>query len=363
MDMKRWKNSKACPGRRATPTGAHDKPVARAEGRRRSASAARAAKAPCSSPARPGASCRQSTTHAPCRSNQPACWESSRCPPVRTATWTSGRSARACRMAASMVAGTRRGSAPVRSRQTGPGQGPATPLPPGGPPAQARGRLPARAGVHIPDRRDCSRPSPARSASARGPTEVPAARVPPDVRRPASRRDGARPAAPGLHPPQVGTQLVDPLDGDRPSQGPKSFRRGPSRRMEAPVLGARISQRPPLRNGARSAARTMRGSLAQKGSIGREAGSSPRRPPLQALLDRSTKTGHGSHRFEGWIQLQRRVRPRVVDDFRDALQHSGRRQDKTFEEIQAELTDARTRGDQVVITGGEPTIRKDFRRS
>ncbi len=51
----------------------------------------------------------------------------------------------------------------------------------------------------------------------------------------------------------------------------------------------------------------------------------------------------------------------VVDDFRDALQHSGRRQDKTFEEIQAELTDARTRGDQVVITGGEPTIRKDFK--
>lgn len=50
----------------------------------------------------------------------------------------------------------------------------------------------------------------------------------------------------------------------------------------------------------------------------------------------------------------------VVDDFRDKLRHTRRRQDKTTEDLKAELSDARTRGDELVVTGGEPTIRKDL---
>lgn len=50
----------------------------------------------------------------------------------------------------------------------------------------------------------------------------------------------------------------------------------------------------------------------------------------------------------------------VVDDFREALSERSRPQDKTFEEIKLELKDARERGDFVVITGGEPTIRPDI---
>ncbi len=51
----------------------------------------------------------------------------------------------------------------------------------------------------------------------------------------------------------------------------------------------------------------------------------------------------------------------VVDDFRDILRDTGRPQDKTTQEILTELADARSRGNQVVVTGGEPTIRKDLR--
>jgi len=51
----------------------------------------------------------------------------------------------------------------------------------------------------------------------------------------------------------------------------------------------------------------------------------------------------------------------VVDDFRDILRETGRLQDKSTEEILAELADARARGDVVVVTGGEPTIRRDLR--
>lgn len=50
----------------------------------------------------------------------------------------------------------------------------------------------------------------------------------------------------------------------------------------------------------------------------------------------------------------------VVDDFRDALRNQGLRQDKTTEQFIAEMTDARSRADTVVLTGGEPTIRRDL---
>ena len=50
----------------------------------------------------------------------------------------------------------------------------------------------------------------------------------------------------------------------------------------------------------------------------------------------------------------------VVDDFRDVLRHTRRRQDKTTEDLKAEITDGRTRGDELVVTGGEPTIRRDL---
>ena len=50
----------------------------------------------------------------------------------------------------------------------------------------------------------------------------------------------------------------------------------------------------------------------------------------------------------------------VVDDFRDALRNKHMKQDKTFTEIAQEMRSARTRGDLLVITGGEPTIRQDF---
>ena len=50
----------------------------------------------------------------------------------------------------------------------------------------------------------------------------------------------------------------------------------------------------------------------------------------------------------------------VVDDFRDALRSSGMRQDKTTEQYRRELSESRVRADQVVITGGEPTIRSDL---
>ncbi len=50
----------------------------------------------------------------------------------------------------------------------------------------------------------------------------------------------------------------------------------------------------------------------------------------------------------------------VVDDFRDALRNKHMKQDKTFTEIAQEMREARERGDILVITGGEPTIRPDF---
>lgn len=50
----------------------------------------------------------------------------------------------------------------------------------------------------------------------------------------------------------------------------------------------------------------------------------------------------------------------VVDDFRDALRNKHMKQDKTFTEIAQEMREARSRGDLLVITGGEPTIRADF---
>lgn len=50
----------------------------------------------------------------------------------------------------------------------------------------------------------------------------------------------------------------------------------------------------------------------------------------------------------------------VVDDFRDALRTKHMKQDKTFPEIAQEMSSARARGDLLVITGGEPTIRQDF---
>lgn len=50
----------------------------------------------------------------------------------------------------------------------------------------------------------------------------------------------------------------------------------------------------------------------------------------------------------------------VVDDFRDLLREAHQRQDKTLEQLKAELTEARPRGDRVVVTGGEPTVRKDL---
>ena len=50
----------------------------------------------------------------------------------------------------------------------------------------------------------------------------------------------------------------------------------------------------------------------------------------------------------------------VVDDFRDALRNKHMKQDKTFTEIAQEMREARNRGDLLVITGGEPTIRTDF---
>lgn len=50
----------------------------------------------------------------------------------------------------------------------------------------------------------------------------------------------------------------------------------------------------------------------------------------------------------------------VVDDHRDLVRSQGLRQDKTTEEIQAELSEARARADWVVFTGGEPSIRRDL---
>ncbi len=50
----------------------------------------------------------------------------------------------------------------------------------------------------------------------------------------------------------------------------------------------------------------------------------------------------------------------VVDDFRDSLHEKKMPQDKSLEVIKAEMLDARARGDQITITGGEPTIRPDF---
>lgn len=50
----------------------------------------------------------------------------------------------------------------------------------------------------------------------------------------------------------------------------------------------------------------------------------------------------------------------VVDDFRDALRSKHTRQDKTTQTLREELADGRQRANEVVITGGEPTIRKDL---
>lgn len=49
----------------------------------------------------------------------------------------------------------------------------------------------------------------------------------------------------------------------------------------------------------------------------------------------------------------------VVDDFRDALRSSGQRQDKTTEQFQEEMRESRARADEIVFTGGEPTLRRD----
>ncbi|MBQ7567619.1 radical SAM protein [bacterium] len=50
----------------------------------------------------------------------------------------------------------------------------------------------------------------------------------------------------------------------------------------------------------------------------------------------------------------------VVDDFRDSLRDKHQPQDKTLDAIKAEMLDARARGSELTITGGEPTIRPDF---
>lgn len=50
----------------------------------------------------------------------------------------------------------------------------------------------------------------------------------------------------------------------------------------------------------------------------------------------------------------------VVDDFRDALRSKSQAQDKTLADIKAEMENARARGNHLVVTGGEPTIRPDF---
>ncbi|MBQ7502056.1 radical SAM protein [bacterium] len=50
----------------------------------------------------------------------------------------------------------------------------------------------------------------------------------------------------------------------------------------------------------------------------------------------------------------------VVDDFRDSLKEKHLKQDKSLAEITEEMTAARCRGDLLVVTGGEPTIRPDF---
>ena len=50
----------------------------------------------------------------------------------------------------------------------------------------------------------------------------------------------------------------------------------------------------------------------------------------------------------------------VVDDFRETLRHSTLPQDKTLDIIKDEMRDARTRGEHLTVTGGEPTIRPDF---
>lgn len=50
----------------------------------------------------------------------------------------------------------------------------------------------------------------------------------------------------------------------------------------------------------------------------------------------------------------------VVDDYRDILKIKNTKQDKSFEEIAEEMRSARSRGDLLIVTGGEPTIRKDF---
>lgn len=50
----------------------------------------------------------------------------------------------------------------------------------------------------------------------------------------------------------------------------------------------------------------------------------------------------------------------VVDDFRDALRAKGLHQDKTTRQFIDELSEARGRADTVVLTGGEPTIRRDL---
>lgn len=50
----------------------------------------------------------------------------------------------------------------------------------------------------------------------------------------------------------------------------------------------------------------------------------------------------------------------VVDDFRDVLRAQGMRQDRSTEEYRRLLQESRSRGDSVVFTGGEPTLRKDL---
>ncbi|MBM3461939.1 MAG: radical SAM protein [Armatimonadetes bacterium] len=50
----------------------------------------------------------------------------------------------------------------------------------------------------------------------------------------------------------------------------------------------------------------------------------------------------------------------VVDDFRDILRARGMSQDKRTEQFLAEMETSRARGEVIVFTGGEPTIRKDL---
>ncbi len=50
----------------------------------------------------------------------------------------------------------------------------------------------------------------------------------------------------------------------------------------------------------------------------------------------------------------------VVDDFRDALREQGLHQDKTTEQFKEEMRESRKRADLLVLTGGEPTIRRDI---